>query len=521
MADTEEWTSDSNSALHISLLRPSTSDHPTILATFNPVHTYPLFGEAQTIFGYRGLRVDLRFAAHDLRPNVEIAFEKRYKAVGETKALDVKEVLQDWLPGSAFDPITQFNALVQSDDTATTFKPPGDLLTSYEANGKKYEIWGGSLADLAVKQLLQRMQIFVPFFIEGGSYIKLDDPEWTLQRWKVYFLYEHLPTPPTPTASAYSFVGYATAYRCYLYKPTSPSASPTKKPHKLIRPAPTSTYELPLPSMPLHTLPCRERISQFVILPPYQSAGHGSRLYSALYQAFLHDPTVVEITVEDPNEAFDDLRDVADLLTLRHDERFTSLRISTAVSVSRRGPLPTAKLLPLDQITALRESVKISPRQFARLCEMQLLSLIPPSHRLRKPDAPSSFTLSTTSISTNPFQPPPSSSSSSAEKPSMPAPPPKDHHHYRLLVKQRLYKFNKESLIQLDQEERWAKLEDVVDGVERDYERLLGLVGRVGGKGDGKEKEKENGNGMDKEEGGGKRKLVVVEDGESVKRMKV
>lgn len=87
--------------------------------------------------------------------------------------------------------------------------------------------------------------------------------------------------------------------------------------------------------------------SQFVILPPYQHQGHGctstlsldciillvarflhsarwhvyrdqkltgtAKLYSALYQLCLSRPDVAELTVEDPAEAFEDLRDRCDL----------------------------------------------------------------------------------------------------------------------------------------------------------------------------------------------------------------
>lgn len=59
------------------------------------------------------------------------------------------------------------------------------------------------------------------------------------------------------------------------------------------------------------------RLSQFVILPPYRRQGHGSRLYNALFDYVLTLPKVVELTIEDPSEAFEDLRDRNDLKRLR------------------------------------------------------------------------------------------------------------------------------------------------------------------------------------------------------------
>ena len=63
-------------------------------------------------------------------------------------------------------------------------------MTTYQIKDRTFEVWRASLMDLAVQQLLKRMQIFIPFFIEGGTYIDLDDPEWTLQRWRIFFLYD-------------------------------------------------------------------------------------------------------------------------------------------------------------------------------------------------------------------------------------------------------------------------------------------------------------------------------------------
>lgn len=56
----------------------------------------------------------------------------------------------------------------------------------------------------------------------------------------------------------------------------------------------------------------RARISQFVILPPFQHQGHGSQLYNAIVSTFLKNPKILDFTVEDASEAFDSLRDHCD-----------------------------------------------------------------------------------------------------------------------------------------------------------------------------------------------------------------
>ena len=59
----------------------------------------------------------------------------------------------------------------------------------------------------------------------------------------------------------------------------------------------------------------RPRISQALVLPPFQRAGHGSALLRAAY-AYCHEAyppaKLTDITVEDPSENFRHLRDKVD-----------------------------------------------------------------------------------------------------------------------------------------------------------------------------------------------------------------
>lgn len=91
-----------------------------------------------------------------------------------------------FLPES-FRKTSTFHAAVQNDASAKDFKPPGELLERYTSKGRQFEIWCGELTDPAVQKLLERMQVFISFFIEGGTPLTLDDAEWTLARWRVFF----------------------------------------------------------------------------------------------------------------------------------------------------------------------------------------------------------------------------------------------------------------------------------------------------------------------------------------------
>ena len=115
--------------------------------------------------------------------------------------------------------------------------------------------------------------------------------------------------------------------------------------------------------------------------------------------------------------------------------------------------------------------MKIAPRQFYRVVEMQLLSKIPTTVR-------QSLLLE---------------QERRVEKDAGLAEKKKEYRLWQLWVKKRLYKHNKDMLIQLDRMERIEKLEQALGGVEADYARLLRAA-------DSRGKEKAVGNGEGKSE---------------------
>lgn len=96
---TTTGSSESNQAVEISIVQAG-QESPKTLSTFHPRFTYPIFGDQESIFGYQGLRIGIRFAAHDLRSNVQITYDKRFEDVGDTKATDIEVTLKDWIPSS-------------------------------------------------------------------------------------------------------------------------------------------------------------------------------------------------------------------------------------------------------------------------------------------------------------------------------------------------------------------------------------------------------------------------------------
>ncbi|KXL46811.1 hypothetical protein M433DRAFT_57957 [Acidomyces richmondensis BFW] len=438
-AQVEEWSSNSNDCFNISLVR---SDGSMVGHEFHPAFTYPIFGDEEAIFGYQDLSINLTFRAHDMRPTLTIEHGAIFKAQGEVRPTDIIEALSDFLPTDTFSDAKEPEAYGE-------FVPPGEKIHSYSRDGRTYELWCASLARPDAKKMLENMQILVPMFIEGGTILELSQA-WTTQRWKLFLLYEVDAHSSPASGSPYSLIGYGTSYRCFTF--------PDRK-NTLQLKAEIDTTTSPL------DLPCRERLSQFLIFPPFQGHGYGQDLYNAMYKYLSRPPNVCEFTIEDPNEAFDDLRDLCDLIMLqKHVPEFAKLRINTNIPADRLAPdacIPTDLIVDGAARQRILKQTKLNERQFNRLVEMYTLSFIPKSNRSR-----TRITRKERSSNEN----------------------DKTYYFWRLYVKQRLYVFNRDQLAQLEHEERVEKLEAALDSVQEGYSKMLEKV---------EEKEKsEGGRGM-------------------------
>lgn len=87
---------DSKQALSISLVSPSTSGLTPVAGPFHPVFTYSIFGDDEKIFGYKGLKMNLRFRAYDMKPHLQTSFSQKLKAPpGVDQPTDVAALLEE------------------------------------------------------------------------------------------------------------------------------------------------------------------------------------------------------------------------------------------------------------------------------------------------------------------------------------------------------------------------------------------------------------------------------------------
>jgi len=363
-----------------------------------------------------------------MRPVVKVSYQAKFDAVGDTEPADIMTPLKENLPDIAFSGYPDFVENTKKLSLENTWKPAGELHATMQDGSHTYEIWKGTLVDPGIKQLVARIQLLPLLFIEGGSPIINPKFDAVDDRWTVWSLYEK-------DEDGYSFLGFSTVYRFYYFgKRIDPP------------PPPGTQFELPVGDFDLGQLPSRARLSQFLILKPYQSRGLGTRLYKTMFQYYYDNPLTRQLTVEEPNESFDDLRDMCDLAFLLTLPEFRDMSFKQGIKLDMKGLLP--ELVDRKAVDALMEKSKIVPRQFMRCLEMHLMSKLPESVRPRLP-----------------------TEGKSKNKPT--ADDKFIFNVWRLFVKSRLLVHNVDVLGQYDLGPRLVLLEETMDNVQFDYIRLL------------------------------------------------
>ncbi|KAJ8324426.1 histone acetyltransferase 1 [Batrachochytrium dendrobatidis] len=383
-----EWLCNSNDAVCLSLV--STHNDPSVAnktaseadhaIDFHPLYTYPVFGDEEKVFGYKDLKIKLYYAAGSLYTYLGFTYSSR---IGEgaskmfapgVQPQNVVEMINQKIPAGAAHNYDQFMKQVRQDEH--TFRPMGVKIHEYTVDNKVFEMYECTFDTLNFIEYHKRLQTFLLWFIEGASYLEDKDKNW---QFVLVFEKESNFASGSPV---YKIVGYLSYYPFYHYPDTR-----------------------------------RMRISQFIILPPYQHQGHGRKLYTTMMDKFIGDSTVVDITVEDPNDEFQDLRDRCDV------QRLLECKALAGLSA------------PLDSqcFNAIRGKYKLCKRQAYRCLEIVLL------HQLNRNDA-------------------------------------RANRLYRLFVKARIFQQNCDVLKSLPFDERVDRLHETYLALEQDYQNVLSTL---------------------------------------------
>nr|CAG4641713.1 EOG090X06NC [Eurycercus lamellatus] len=283
---------DSNEALDLKLVR-EVGDVENDDTTFKPEMSHQIFGENESVFGYKDLQIQLYYTAGRLSTYLNM----KYSKIVDSKKFDgamADDVIGAISPKLQPGFTTNLDEFLASLNKEQSFKPPGELLHSYTINKgsateKHFEMYSCSIEEPGFRSYHERLQTFLLWYVDAASFIVVDD-----DRWRFYLIFEKY---PCDGSFRYAVCGYATVYLYFAY--------------------PNKT---------------RPRISQFLVLPPFQRLGLGAELLNVIYRAFVKDSNILDITVEDPSDEFVRLRDFVDAQNCQKLEAFKTEKLKQGFS---------------------------------------------------------------------------------------------------------------------------------------------------------------------------------------------
>ncbi|CAI5474058.1 unnamed protein product [Closterium sp. Yama58-4] len=159
------------------------------------------------------------------------------------------------------------------------------------------------LSQQCVRDWHARMQPLVRFFIDNGQPIDSTDPLWTLSVVLQRPAAPSSSSPPSATAAAASAPSAASGAK-------EGAAASAKGEEEVVVVGFCTIY-----SFYHHPNSTRLRLSQILVLPPYQAMGHGSQLLNQVH-AMACRVHAYDITVEDPSDDLQQLREALDCMRL-------------------------------------------------------------------------------------------------------------------------------------------------------------------------------------------------------------
>ncbi|KAI1289179.1 Histone acetyltransferase type B catalytic subunit [Halotydeus destructor] len=287
----EKYVATANDVIFLKLIRSQKDIEDDLKCnTFHPEFTHQFFGENEKIFGYRGLKIRLYYSSSNLTRFISMNYDEKIspKLSEGVSPDDVLEIMTDKMEGDYQTSMDKFSAAIEE----SSFKPFGQLLNQFKSRSKEdeiervYEVYKADMSIAGFKDYHHKIRTFLLWFIDGASYIDEDD-----DRWDYFVLYEK--STGNGLGSNYHFAGFTTVYRYFAY--------------------------------PMKTRP---RISQVLVLPPFQRQGLGAELLQAIYNYYISISDVLDITVEDPSDNFVRLRDYVDCKNCRKLASFSKSNLA-------------------------------------------------------------------------------------------------------------------------------------------------------------------------------------------------
>lgn len=273
----------------------SKGDLADLVEPFQPDMAHQVFGDEEQIAGYSDLQVDVWLDPNTFKAYLEVHFSEK-----QEPADDIEASLREWF---GEDGITTDGAAFRASLAASQPLAAAELGQLRYSTGQAgaagaaaVEVYHSQLASAParLKALHAALQPLLVFYIDAASYLDATDPDWQL----LLAVQQH--------KERTIVVGLCAVYRCYRY----PSG-------------------------------CRLRLSQLLVLPPFQRQGVGRALLRAAYSV-AQELGARDVTFEDPTEQLQALRHDLDLQLLMQNKDITAAAARAAAAVADSMPPPGA-----------------------------------------------------------------------------------------------------------------------------------------------------------------------------------
>ena len=185
---------------------------------FNPDMSHQIYGESESIFGYKNLKISFTFSAVSLTQYFSISYDEKLSVEEhgcvpqniEEKLIEHKLFLENCIKGQGNDPQQEkFSSIIENDDENINLDKICSKKMEFQnsKNNRTFEIRKGNIKTHEnLRSYHQRLQFFLLWFVDGASYIEDDD-----DKWDYYFLFERY-FCEEKQCERRQIAGYATVY---------------------------------------------------------------------------------------------------------------------------------------------------------------------------------------------------------------------------------------------------------------------------------------------------------------------
>ncbi|WVZ64676.1 hypothetical protein U9M48_014166 [Paspalum notatum var. saurae] len=320
---------EANECIKVFLVRNPDEMSSVDCPSIQPFDLSHFFGEDGKIYGYKNIKINVWISAISFHGYADISFDETCD--GGKGITDLKPVLQNIFGEN----------LVDKEKFLQTFSNECEYIRTAVMNGSAIKHGSSYESDPAVEIvrvelqgaaafLYSRLVPLILLLVEGSTPIDIGEHGWEML----------LVVKKTnqESVSKFELLGFAVVHNFYRY--------------------PEST---------------RLRISQILVLPPYQGEGYGLCLLEAI-NYIAQSENIYDVTIEDPSDYLQYVRSSIDclrLLTFEPIKAALNDMVSSLKETNLSKRTHSLRIVPpSDLVETVRQKLKINKKQFLRCWEI-------------------------------------------------------------------------------------------------------------------------------------------------------